>query len=34
LRERARTLAAWAANHDAATHAADLIEALSIRHPN
>jgi UDP:flavonoid glycosyltransferase YjiC (YdhE family) len=33
-RERARTLAAWTADHNAATHAAGLIEALAVRYTN
>jgi UDP:flavonoid glycosyltransferase YjiC (YdhE family) len=34
LRARARELAAWAAEHDATAHAAELIEALAVRHTN
>jgi UDP:flavonoid glycosyltransferase YjiC (YdhE family) len=34
LRSRAHELAEWSADHDAAAHAADLIEALAIRHTN
>jgi UDP:flavonoid glycosyltransferase YjiC (YdhE family) len=34
LRERAHELAAWSSEHDAAAHAADLIEDLAIRHTN
>jgi UDP:flavonoid glycosyltransferase YjiC (YdhE family) len=34
LRTRARELAAWSSEHDAAAHAADLIEALAVRHTN
>jgi UDP:flavonoid glycosyltransferase YjiC (YdhE family) len=34
LRTRARTLASWADEHDAAARAADLIEALAIRYTN
>src|SRR5206468_9628571 len=34
LRTRARELGAWARSHDAATRAAELIEALAVRHTN
>jgi len=34
LRSRARELAAWSAEHDAAAQAAGLIEALAVRHTN
>jgi UDP:flavonoid glycosyltransferase YjiC (YdhE family) len=34
LRTRARELAAWSAEHDAAAQATELIEALAVRHPN
>jgi UDP:flavonoid glycosyltransferase YjiC (YdhE family) len=34
LRSRARELAEWSANHDAAAQAGELIEALAVRHTN
>jgi len=34
LRDRAEAIARWSANHDPATHAADLIEAFAVRHTN
>jgi UDP:flavonoid glycosyltransferase YjiC (YdhE family) len=34
LHERARSLAAWASEHDPAARAADLIEEIAIRHTN
>jgi UDP:flavonoid glycosyltransferase YjiC (YdhE family) len=34
LRARARELAAWSSEHDAAARAADLIEALAVRNTN
>jgi UDP:flavonoid glycosyltransferase YjiC (YdhE family) len=34
MRDRARSVAAWASDHDPAARAADLIEELAIRHTN